>query len=439
MKPVRIKDNWLILPDELIPISNLTEKIVDKTLSQLEREGIFVFPETERDTKDLAPDQMILRRDKSGYRSGNVMGMLGLGDERLLIASRFDGKEDFFFQYLLERVMDFPLFLEWKTDAGRERQIFDFWPFLFPGLLNAAMRKGLFKTYMAQNYNDGNVKGSVDVAMHIKKNTPFTGNIAYRRREFLCDNFLTELVRHTIEFLKRKPYGKKILRTAKEEVKSIILATPGYQAQERAKVVDVNRKQRVRHAYFREYLALQRLCLLILRQEKHQLGFGDKKMYGILFDGAWLWEEYLARLLGDAFYHPRNKSGQGVQILFAKNSGEIYPDFIGRNREAQSIADAKYKLAQNIRSQDYCQVLAYMFRFDAKIGYFLYPEAKGEPDVELFLNRGTTYEHDVRPRGDVRVVKHGLRIPTEAANYEDFVREMKACEGKFLRALVMAP
>lgn len=435
MERVRIKDNAFISRDELAPVSNLTEKIVDKTLSRLEREGIFVFPETERDTKDLTFDQMILRRADGGYRSGNVMGMLGLGDERLLIASRFDGEDDFFFQYLVERVMDFPLFSEWKTDAERERQVFDFWPFLFPGLLKAALRKGLFKTYTAQNYNDGNVKGTIDVAAHVKKNTPFTGNIAYRRREFLCDNVLTELVRHTIEFLKRKPYGKKILRTAKEEVKSIVFATPGYQAKERAKVVEANRKQRVRHAYFREYSALWRLCLLILRQEKHQMGFGDKRMYGILFDGAWLWEEYLHGLLGDAFYHPRNKSGQGAQMLFSKNYGKIYPDFIGKDRGARTIADAKYKPIQNIGGRDYCQVLAYMFRFEAKIGYFLYPEAKGERDAELFLNRGTTYEQDVRPRGDVRVVKHGLRIPTDAANYDDFVRKMKGREEEFLRAL----
>ena len=114
MERVRIKDNAFISRDELAPVSNLTEKIVDKTLSRLEREGIFVFPETERDTKDLTFDQMILRRADGGYRSGNVMGMLGLGDERLLIASRFDGEDDFFFQYLVERVMDFRFFRSGK-------------------------------------------------------------------------------------------------------------------------------------------------------------------------------------------------------------------------------------------------------------------------------------------------------------------------------------
>ena len=60
------------------------------------------------------------------------------------------------------------------------------------------MRKGLFKKYIRHNYNDGNVKGTIDVARHIEKNTPFTGNVAYSQWEFSFDNSLMELVRHAI-------------------------------------------------------------------------------------------------------------------------------------------------------------------------------------------------------------------------------------------------
>ena len=56
------------------------------------------------------------------------------------------------------------------------------------------------------------------------------------------------------------------------------------------------------------------------------------------------------------------------------------------------IADAKYKPIDNIGNRDYLQVLAYMFRFDAKAGYYLYPEAEGSDDLKLWLNRGSTYE-----------------------------------------------
>lgn len=188
----------------LSQVARLTGKIADKTLEQLEREGVFVFPETVKDAEDITQDQMILQSVNDTYRSGNVMGFLGYGDERLVIASRFCGEgEDYFFQYLLDKVLDFPNIVDLDADANQDNRLFNFLLFLFPYYLKAAMRKGLFKKYIRHRYNDGNVKGTIDVARHIEKNTPFVGNVAYSQREFSYDNSLMELVRHTVEFIKR--------------------------------------------------------------------------------------------------------------------------------------------------------------------------------------------------------------------------------------------
>ena len=298
------------------------------------------------------------------------------------------------------------------------------------------MRKGLFKKYIRHKCNDGNVKGAIDVARHIAKNTPFIGNIAYNQREFSYDNHLMELVRHTIEFIKRKSYGNTLLVKVKDEVKLVIEATPKYAPYDRQKIIAQNKKNPIRHAYFREYLVLQRLCLLILRHQKHQIGTGSRQIYGILFDGAWLWEEYIHSLIGDAFYHPMNKGGKGAQRLFNGNVGLIYPDFISRNSQPRIIADAKYKPLDNIGNRDYLQLLAYMFRFDAKAGYYLYPEAAGTDDKKLWMNCGSTYEANVTPRDDVSVTKHGLKIPVDALNYAEFSVRMKTCEQEFKSALI---
>ena len=185
-----------------------------------------------------------------------------------------------------------------------------------------------------------------------------------------------ELVRHTVEFIKKKPYGNNLLIKVKDEVKLVIEATPGYELCDRQKIIESNKKNAVRHAYYREYLALQRLCILILRHQKHQIGSGTRQIYGILFDGAWLWEEYVNSLIDDVFYHPMNKGGKGAQRLFEGNIGLIYPDFISRDETHWVIADAKYKPIENIGNRDYLQVLAYMFRFDAKSGYYLYPRGR---------------------------------------------------------------
>lgn len=434
MKLLNVKDNSQIRRDEFSEIMNLTAKIADKTLGQLERDGVFVFPEILKDAEDITREQVLLQGHNDSYRSGNVMGYLGYGDERLVIQSRFsdDNGNDFFFQYLLDRVLDLPN-IGFESDADQTRRLFNYLLFMFPCFLQTAMRKGVFKKYIWHRYNDGNVKGSIEIARHIEKNTPFVGNVAYSQREFSYDNHLMELVRHTIDFIKKKPYGNKLLVKVKDEVKLVEGATPGYEQYARQRVIEDNRKDIVRHAYFWEYRALQHLCLLILQHQKHQIGSGSRQIYGILFDGAWLWEEYVNSLIGDIFYHPMNKSSKGAQRLFDSNMGLIYPDFISKDDRIRIIADAKYKPAENIGNKDYLQVLAYMLRFDAKTGYYLYPERAGHDDRQLWLNRGSTYEDNVVPRDDISVIKHGLKIPANAESYEAFVSGIRQSEKEFTR------
>lgn len=432
MNPLTIKDNKLILKTDFYDVRDITAVIADKTFEQLEKDGIFVFPEIIKDADDISRDQMVLQSYNDMYATGNVMGFLGTGNQRLIIKSRFSDGEDYLFQYLLNKVMDFPNVVDLEADANQDNALFNLLVFLFPHYLRKAARKGAFKTYIRKQYNDSNVRGTIDVARHIRKNTPFIGNIAYSQREYSYDNYLMELVRHTIEYIKGKPYGGRLLNSTKDEVKLVVDSTPDYSPGDRRKIIEDNKKNTIRHAYYHEYRDLQRLCILILQNEKQQMGYGKRKVYGILFDGAWLWEEYINTLVEDYFYHPMNKARKDKQWLFKGNIGLIYPDFIGKDANNRIIADAKYKPISNISGHDYLQVLAYMFRFDAKKAFYFYPEATDESDKELWLNKGSTYEEDVVPRDDICLIKHGLRIPQNSCSYEEFKEEIHNTEIEFM-------
>ena len=436
MKTLRIKDNALIHKEEFIKLKQLTEKISNKTLEKLEQEGIFVFPEQVKEAKDLTKDQMVLQSLNEYYRSGNVMGFLGYGKEKLVIESRFSlGKQDYFFQYLLETVLELPNLLDLHTSMNRDEAQLDLFVFLFPYYLKLAMRKGLYKAYQRQEYNDANVKGSIDVERHIRSNTPFIGKVAYHQREFSYDNYLMQLIRHTIECIKKRAYGKQLLGKVKDEVSRIIEVTQSYTYQDRGKIITENKHHPVRHAYYHEYGTLQRLCMMILQGEKQQIGSGVLHVHGMIFDGAWLWEQYVYSLIRNQFYHPMNKGREGAQYLFNESIGLIYPDFISKDNQNPMIADAKYKPFQNIGNKDYLQLLAYMFRFDAKKGFFLYPDSYGKNNLELMMNRGSTYKENVEARTDVKVIKCGLHIPSEAANYETFKYQIKESEQFFKQQL----
>ena len=72
-----------------------------------------------------------------------------------------------------------------------------------------------------------------------------------------------------------------------------------------------------------------------------------------------------------------------------------------------------------------------MFRFDAKSGYYLYPEAEGYNDLKLWMNCGSTYEANVMPRNDISITKHGLKIPVDAKDYSEFIARLKIQEQEF--------
>lgn len=450
---MRIFDNSKTRKDEFTEVENLVDRIKDKTLASLEKDGVFVFPSVLNDTDDLTKDQKILSSSDDFFCTQNVMGFLGLNDERLIISSRFckdesnKEREDFFLQYLLSRVFDIPNLFDLPTGSNSDLNIFELLAFIFPYYLKEALRKGLFKTYIRREYNDFNVKGTIDFARHIKLNTPFTGRIACSQREFSEDNILMELIRHTIEFIKVKPYGRTILNKVKDECRMVIEATPRYQPADRQKIIHLNRHKVVRHTFYREYKNLQNLCIQILTHQKKQFSSNTDRLCGVLFDGAWLWEEYINILIKDRFYHPMNKAhngNSGCQRLFSDDEGGktglIYPDFISKDTVNRVIGDAKYKPIDNIGNKDYLQVLAYMFRFDAKTGFYFYPEqsrSETESDnspakTSLYLNSGCTFERNVNKREnpEIRVTKLGLRIPN-VGSYKKFVGAIKSNETLF--------
>ena len=76
-----------------------------------------------------------------------------------------------------------------------------------------------------------------------------------------------------------------------------------------------------------------------------------------------------------------------------------------------------------------------MFRFDAKKGLYFYPEVENTEDLQLWMNKGSTYEENVEPRNDICVTKHGLKIPNHTDHYIDFVARMNKYEQEFRKVV----
>ena len=145
VRTLRVKDNQPLKKKDIAKIPKLTKKIAGKTLEELEREVLFLFPEQAKDSSDLGNGQMIIERSGDFLRMGNILGFIGLEDERLEITSRFGGDFDYFSRYLLEKVVDYPNIINTDYDAEQDSRMFNLMVFLFPCCLKTALRKGIFK------------------------------------------------------------------------------------------------------------------------------------------------------------------------------------------------------------------------------------------------------------------------------------------------------
>ena len=426
---MRITDNQhkIAKEDFVAEYPKLSQSLLDRTLDNLSRkDSIFIFPNDLTHSPDLDKDQKIFETVNQEIKTGNVIGFLGCGQERLTISSRFSIKgDDHFLHYLLQKVLNINLT---SLDVGLslEDKLYQLLIYLFPKYLQAALRKGLYKEYQRFSHNDSHVKGAVDVGNHLKKNLPFTGNIAYTTREFTYDNPLMQLIRHTIEYIKiQKSFGA-LLDSNRENMAEIVRVTPSYKLADRAKIIRMNKTKSIRHAYFREYRKLQELCLMILNRDKHGLGYQEQKIHGILFDVAWLWEEYVYTLLPKCFVHPRNKDKtDGISVFLNDKNHEnrkrrdrkIYPDFY--DRERKFVLDAKYKKLEDtekgINREDLFQLISYSYILKAEKAGLIFPSIERSVNSEI---------GEVAGYG-VLLKKWSIQIPQNASSYSAFCKMME--------------
>ena len=427
---MRITDNQhkIIKEDFVAEYPKISQLLLDRTLGNLSQEdNIFIFPSDLEYSPDLDKDQKILETVNREIKTGNVIGFLGYGQERLTISSRFSNEsDDYFLHYLLQKVLNINL-NSLDTALSREDKLYQLLMYLFPKYLQAALRKGHYKEYQRFFHNDSHVKGVVDVGNHLKKNLPFTGNVAYTTREFAFDNPIMQLIRHTIEFMKnQKSIGRGVLEnlsTSRENVAEIVRVTPSYKIADRAKIIRLNQTKPLRHAYFREYRKLQELCLMILNREKHGLGYQEQKIHGILFDVAWLWEEYIHTLLPGEFIHPRNKDRTDGISVFSNRERKVYPDFYDRERKI--VLDAKYKKLEltekGINRDDLFQLISYAYILQAEKAGLIFPSIDQTVSSEIGKVEGY----------GVLLKKWSIQVPQKASSYSEFYEMLGKSEKIF--------
>lgn len=423
-----------ITPDELDDL----RVIADVEISNISLEdypNLLVFPDSFSSYDRDFGKKVICSIADEGRKlcTNSMVGFIGRNNTHLSIHSRFadNGKEDFFLHYMLQKVAKINLFnLQHTMD---EDSVFDFLLYLFPLYLKNAISQGVYRQYITHKYNDANVRGVIDVNRHIKYNEPFNGSVAYTTREYSYDNHITQLIRHTIEFISKNG-GDDILNIdedTKQAVAQIIGATPSYLSNELQSIINKNLTP-IAHPYYNEYAPLQRLCLQILRHEELKYGQEEDEVYGVLIDAAWLWEEYLATILEGKYNHYLKDTGKRF-YLFKPKKQQIIPDYLSLDKKI--VADAKYiPLNEKIWFKEdsasataiYYKTITYMYRFCSKEGYLFYPH----PDEEVSPIKDEIIT-EIEGENGGSITKLGLRIPSNCSDFNEFTSRINEEETIF--------
>jgi len=374
-------------------------------------DGLLVIGDIEN-VKDDVPIYTLYRGEKDGefsLKTGNIMGVFTLrrGNDavRLVIGSRFDDNEKQpFLCWMLERVLNVNL-TDFISSSSSE-----FWTILLELLfwhkLGEASRVGLYRQYQKVEYNDLRFRGKFDVDRHIRLNMPLWANIAYSRREIVFDNPVNHLLRYaaniiTSKWAKSRTNGVLSRNSdAREMLLAIETNTPSWTPDRLNAVLrDRTASGKITQPYYAEYYEeLRVLARYIIRHMGADVYSGtaarnEHSINGIILDGSWLWEAYLASILErKSFIHaipPNNPRQKGKDPIYAMSDEgntqprrSLYPDFRlpenGDDQKSLVVLDAKYKKGDakggiSVRRQDMHQCLAYMLLTGAKVGGVVYP------------------------------------------------------------------
>lgn len=419
-------------PKELL---NELYDISGKKISDLKNQDGFLIYCNEDKLKDDVENNSIFTISGDKLTTYNIAGFVGTQNTLLSIRSRFaqDNGDDYFLHYMLQKVFNINIStLEHATDRNKA---FQFLPYLFKYYFLKALSQGLYKKYVWNKYNDSKVKGTIDIARHIKHNFIFTGNIAYNVREHSYDNNINQLIRHTIEYISNLKMFSMMLESddMADLVQDIRSITPTYSEKNRQQVINNNLKSDI-HPYYYEYEPLRQICLQILMEDDElKYGRAENKIYGVLFDAAWLWEEYLNTLISEidsSFIHTRNKSKENRIYMLENNGWEAYPDYYSSALDI--VMDAKYKHANGINqiddSKDKMQIISYMHVLGLKKGVFLHP-ADNKHAGNISYGKLNIPEKNT----DEYVYQYCFKIPQGEINgMQDFIDKITVSENEFI-------
>ena len=364
-----------------------------KTLSQLRQisnGSLLTLGDIANDTAEQAFFQLFDPRfipershpESFALETSNLMGVLKFRHPakdcavQMEIHSRFDRDDrQLFLNYMLSKIFQVD-FME-LVSAGSDHIWEILLAIMFCRKLKDAVPAGLYKEYRTFAENDLNFRGRLDLSRHLRQNYPLGDKIASSYRAITFDNPINHLLRSAVELICRKyPALSAFDPDTRDFLTELKSATATWSS---GRVRDLLRhpscRNRIRHPYFAAYFEeLRILAKMLLEGDSLSIySASSEEVSGVVFDGAWLWEMYIASLLEkEGFLHAQYGRTGAIDIFKGAKTGmsQMYPDFY--SQKDKIVLDTKYKRAHDGR-EDLLQLLSYVFITGSRRCGLIYP------------------------------------------------------------------
>jgi 5-methylcytosine-specific restriction endonuclease McrBC regulatory subunit McrC len=247
---------------------------------------------------------------------------------------------------------------------------------------------GLPKSYERIEHHDRKLKGQIDINRFIKKDIPFEGKISSTSYEQVYVQEMVDLLHSALSIVEKSMRNLVISRVLR--FKNLLFEYANYRVIDSYTIDKALNHKSIQNSLFKEFKPILEIASYIVRYENSQSFDKNNIQNGLVIDVSLLWEEYLYRLLQNAFgneWQVEHEPNLKVYTnLFYERS--MKPDIVMKNDEKMIIFDAKSKSmkfkgrdqygAGDLDRSDFFQIHTYIsyyknMNYNVIAGGLLYP------------------------------------------------------------------
>jgi 5-methylcytosine-specific restriction enzyme subunit McrC len=248
---------------------------------------------------------------------------------------------------------------------------------LFLNEVEVLIQRGLIKKYRKENGQSKSLKGAIQFAKHISKNSIHKERFYIGYSVYDKDHLIHQILQETLKVLKLFT-SENIVKDKLNKVKTLFPETRN---------ISINGNHFKKITLSRKNLPYKKALLiaeLILMNYRPDIKSGNKYLIALMFDMNMLWEEYVLQCLKKEGYADYNIRGQKKKVFW--NSKVIKPDIVleSKHESKTFIIDTKWKIVNDGKpnDNDLKQMYAYNYRWNCNHSMLLYPLTSNQNKVK---------------------------------------------------------